>query len=450
MLNELAFVAYNPRAIHPEAFGRLQESIRRHTAGLANWDPDNGYRMASSLTVNQNGMRVVGGEQRLRALAALGQDWIDARDITFVDLEPGSPMEKDLCVTLNNREAQGDFTADVAALVTEIRKDLDDEGDRYGLDALLRNLRFQSYEDLKTGETDPDIIPDPPNEAISKPGEVYILGDHRLMCGDSSSAEDLDVLLGGEPIHLVNTDPPYNVKVEPRSNNAIAAGNSSFKQTRHPEKAKGTHAKLRAKDRPLENDFVTDEEFDRLLRAWFGNIARVLIPGGNFYIWGGYSNCANYPSALKECELYFSQAIIWVKGHPVMTRKCFLGDHEWCFFGWRSGAAHRWFGPNNARDVWEVKKVTPQKMIHLTEKPVELAARAIQYSSKKGENVLDLFGGSGSTLMGCEQTGRKAFLMEMDPLYCDVIRKRYAEFKSGEGCDWAGLTPPEVPDASRN
>jgi DNA modification methylase len=131
---------------------------------------------------------------------------------------------------------------------------------------------------------------------------------------------------------------------------------------------------------------------------------------------------------LKAKELYFSQAIIWVKGHPVLTRKDFMGNHEWCFYGWREGAAHVYLGPNNATDVWSVKKVNPQSMVHLTEKPVELAVRAIQYSSRQSENVLDLFGGSGSTLIACEQTGRNAYLMELDTLYCDVIVTRWEQF----------------------
>lgn len=114
--------------------------------------------------------------------------------------------------------------------------------------------------------------------------------------------------------------------------------------------------------------------------------------------------------------------------HPVLTRKDFMGDHEWCFYGWREGAAHVFLGPNNVPDVWSIKKVNPNKMVHLTEKPVELAVRAIQYSSRPGENVLDLFGGSGSTLIGCEQTDRHAFLMEIDPAYCDVIVQRWEEF----------------------
>jgi len=321
--------------------------------------------------------------------------------------------------------------------------------DLAGMDFDLSLLGF-SQEDLgallappgNEGLTDPDAVPLPGDEAITKPGDLWILGQHRLLCGDSASAADVDRLLAGAAVHLVNTDPPYNVKVEPRSNNAIAAGLSSFPaadahhglmhhQSFDVARQGAKHAtteKLRPKDRPLVNDFVSDEDFDRMLRAWFGNIARVLVPGRCFYIWGGYANCGNYPPVLKACELYFSQAIIWVKEHPVLTRKDFMGNHEWCFYGWREGAGHEFFGPNNATDVWPVKKVNPASMIHLTEKPVELAVRAIEYSSRPGENVLDLFGGSGSTLIGCEKTGRRAFLMELDALYSDVIVQRWEQF----------------------
>src|SRR5262249_49937887 len=149
--------------------------------------------------------------------------------------------------------------------------------------------------------------------------------------------------------------------------------------------------RLRAKDRPLKNDFLDDEAYGELLQAWFGNIARVLPPGRAFYIWGGYANLGNYPPVLKANGLYFSQGIVWVKEHPVLPRKDFMGIFELAFYGGREGAAHKYFGPTNAVDVWSVKKVTPQSMVHLTEKPVELARRAMDYSSRPGENVLDLF-----------------------------------------------------------
>ncbi len=289
---------------------------------------------------------------------------------------------------------------------------------------------------IQQGLTDADNVPEPPDDPITQKGDIWILGNHRLMCGDSASVADVDRLLDGNIVHLVNCDPPYNVKVESRSNNAIAAGLSSYTNTHHqgfdvardPGKAEPTTKKMRPKDRPLANDFVSDEEFDRLLDAWFGNMARVLEPGRSFYIWGGFTNCGNYPPFLKKHNLYFSQAIIWVKGHPVLTRKDFMTGHEWCFYGWKEGAAHKFFGPNNATDVWDVKKINHTEMVHLTQKPNELAIRAIQYSSKPGENVLELFGGSGWTLISCEQTDRRCFAMEIDQLYCDVIVNRWQEF----------------------
>lgn len=287
------------------------------------------------------------------------------------------------------------------------------------------------------GLTDPDAVPEPPDEATTQPGDLWILGNHRLLCGDAGKAEDVDQLVDGGAIHLVNTDPPYNVRVEPRSHNAVAAARASGQcRTFHHQamdeaihgKSKPTHRKLRPKDRPLVNDFVSDEDFARMLDAWFGNMSRVLKPGGSFYIWGGYANIGNYPPALKKAGLYFSQGVVWDKEQAVLTRKDMLGAFELAFYGWKEGAGHNWYGPNNVQDIWHVRKVTQSKMVHLTEKPVELAVRAMQYSSRVGESVLDLFGGSGSTLIAAEQTGRRAYLMEIDPLYSDVIVQRYEQF----------------------
>jgi DNA modification methylase len=392
-----------------------------------------GFRVP--IVVDGDGV-IIAGHTRLKAAEKLGLTEVPvhvARELT---------ADKVRALRIADNKLHELSTWDMELLPLEL-------ADLQSVDFDLALLGF-SAEDLAAimapagneGLVDPDEVPAPPDAATTVPGDIWVLGNHRLMCGDSSKPEDLDRLLDGQPIHLVNTDPPYNVKVEPRSNNAIVAGLSSFALpgkadhhdqqsadlNRYPEKSRATHKKLRAKDRPLANDFVSDQEFDRLLAAWFGNIARVLIPGGGFYIWGGYANCGNYPPVFKACELYFAQAIIWIKEHPVLTRKDFMGNHEWCFYGWKEGAAHRFFGPNNVTDTWSIKKVNPQSMVHLTEKPVELARRAIEFSSRPGENVLDLFGGSGSTLIGAEMTGRRAFLMELDALYCDVIVQRWEKF----------------------
>jgi DNA modification methylase len=415
-------------AIHPDpANARLhpERNLEAIKASLRR------FGQAEPLVVQRSTQRLIAGHGRVEAMRALG--WTEA-DIVEVDVDDTTATA--LAIALNRSAETATWDVEALSRVLESLKcefPLGDLGfDQKALDDLVA--------DLAAIEVVQDEVPAPPDAATTRTADVWQLGRHRLMCGDSASADDADRLLAGAPMHLLNCDPPYNVKVEPRSNNAIAAGLSSFTSTHHqgldlarrPGAAKPTHSELRPKDRPLANDFVSDEEFARMLRAWFGNAARVLLPGRGFYIWGGYSNFGNYPPALSECGLYFSQGIIWDKQHPVLTRKDFMGAFEVCYYGWREGAAHTFLGPSNITDLWQVKKVAPQLMTHLTEKPCELAARAIQYSSRKGENVLDLFGGSGSTLIACEQLERIAFLMEIDALYCDVILERWQKLTGRE------------------
>lgn len=408
---------YNPRDISPKALEGLRTSIRE-------------FGLVEPIIWNKRTRRVVAGHQRVEALK---QEGVKSTDVIVVDLP--EEREKVLNVALNNPHIMGHWTGGLAGVLDDIEGTLPDLMD--GL--LLGDLRDDLPpldEELWDGLTDPDNIPEPPDKAITQAGDMWKLGDHRLLCGDAGEAADVDRLVAGMPVHLVNTDPPYNVHVEPRSNTAIAAGVTSVSRradlqcersttargkrdramihkrmhhqnfdvargAAHPKRAR---VKMRAKDRAMEGDFMPDKDFVRVLRLWFGNLARVLDAGRAFYIWGGYANCANYPAALEGAGLYFSQAIIWVKEHPVLTRKDFMGNHEWCFYGWKKGAAH-YFNPEitNATDVWAVKKISPQSMIHLTEKPVELAVRAMTYSSRPKENVLDLFGGSGSTLIAAER-----------------------------------------------
>jgi DNA modification methylase len=409
----------------------------------------------SAVMVNRRTGHLVDGHLRVELALARNEPSVP---VSYVDLDPDE--EALVLASLDPLAAMAGVDDEkLRALLADVSVDSE---------ALAAMLNTLMPSEPRTGLTDPEDIPSPPDEATTKPGDLWILGEHRLLCGDSGNPADLDRLLDGATVDLLSTDPPYNVKVEPRSNNAIAAGMSdqwdasyqtaleasqakrrnarglhefdqarqsgtrghhqSMDLARHPEKAQATHRKMRAKDRPLVGDFITDEDFAARLDAWFRNGARVLRPGGAFYIWGGYANIANYPPALRAAGLYFSQAVIWVKEHAVLTRKDFMGNHEWCFYGWREGAGHRYFGPPNATDVWSVKKVNPRAMIHLTEKPTELTRLTIEYSSLPGEVVLDLFGGSGSALIAAEQTGRRARLMEIDPLYCDVIVRRFEEF----------------------
>jgi len=455
----------NPR-VNDAAVDAVAESIRRF-----------GFRQP--IVVDPDGI-IVCGHTRWKAALKLGLEQVPVH--VARDLAPEQVRAYRIADNKTAEMAEWNLELLTSELAGLQGADLDWSLLGFDQDELAKLLGGE----LREGLTDPDEVPEPPDEAVTQPGDLWVLGDHRLLCGDAGKAADVDRLLAVTPtalidqavttvlppgatlqyvsppllpIHLVNTDPPYNVKVEPRSNNAIAAGLSSFGEPgvthhqgfdlhRRPTVAHATHQKLRPKDRPLINDFVSDEEFDRLLHAWFGNIARVLQPGRALYCWGGYANCANYPAALREAGLYFSQAIIWDKQHPVLTRKDYMGAHEWCFYCWKEGAAHVFLGPNNATDLWRVKKVNPQNMVHLTEKPVELAVRAIQYSSRPGENVLDLFGGSGSTLIAAEQTGRRAFLTELDPLYCDVIVQRWENFAGRKADRIASNVPVSSSDLS--
>ena len=405
----------NPRGITKKDFERLKKQIRE----LGVYKP--------LIACIENGKYIIlGGNMRIRALMELGHTEVD------VSVVEAKTEEEKIKYSLSDNDRAGYYEEEkLAELVFPYIGTLElddfkvDVGSAVDLKSILED--FGPEFDEKADIT-PDIDDSPPK---TKPGQIFQLGRHRLMCGDSGKTEDVDRLINGADIHLVNTDPPYNVKLEPRSNSAvyIAQLSNDIKHKKNPKLKKvPDKIQVRPKDRCLEGDYKSDDDFNQLLRLWFRQIGRVLLPGHAFYIWGGYSNIENYPAALKENGLYYSQTIIWVKEHPVLTRKDYMGNHEWCFYGWKEGAAHRFFGPKNAGDVWSVKKISPQKMIHLTEKPVELARRAIEYSSKKGENVLDLFGGSGSTLIAAEELNRNCFMMEIDPKYCDVIIKRFSEF----------------------
>ena len=395
---ELAGMAapYNPRKISDHDLDALRRSLRF-------------FGTVEPIVVNRRSGHIVGGHQRVKAAQAEG---IEELPVYYVDLDDPSERQLNLALNRIHGEWDEDLLERVLAELKASGADLELTGfSDEEIGALLVGTDVP-----QEGLTDPDAIPEPPDEPMTQRGDLIVLGQHRLLCADCGNPMNVEMLLGDERIHLVNTDPPYNVKVEPRSNNAIAAaiaaGRHQKNDARPDRKASGlTHHQsfdlardkvkskptgpIRPRDRELVNDFIPPEEFAKKLRDWFKNMANALEPGRSFYIWGGYANLLNYPAAFLDAGLYFSQGIIWDKQWPVLTRKDFMGAHEWAFYGWKEGAAH-FFNPEitNAQDIWRVRKVAPPAMIHLTEKPVELAELAMTYSSKRGEHVLDLFGGS--------------------------------------------------------
>lgn len=283
-----------------------------------------------------------------------------------------------------------------------------------------------------------DTPPDPEleEEAISKPGDIYILGNHRLMCGDSTKIADVEKLMDGAIADLVVTDPPYNVNIE------------------------------NSKGMKIENDDMSSQAFKEFLIAAFTNLNNALKPGGSFYIWFASREHVNFETALNEAGLEVRQELIWNKNSLILGRQDYQWKHEPCLYGWKDGASHYFIDDRTQTTIIEDKKPDIKKMkkeemqalleeiysdkisttiinedrpsvndLHPTMKPLKLLARLIKNSSqstKAGNNtnniVLDLFGGSGSTLITCEQLDRKCYMMEYDPHYADVIVKRWEDF----------------------
>lgn len=270
----------NPRR-NDAAVDAVAESIRRY-----------GFRQP--IVVDADGVIVV-GHTRLKAAQRLALPTVPvhvARDLT-------AEQARAYRVADNKLAELADWDHDLLAAELLDLKALDVDIKLLGFsDVELTELFAPPASD---GLTDPDDVPAPPETPRTKPGDLWILGEHRLLCGDSSSSSDVDRLIAGQLASMANTDPPYNVRVEPRSNNAIAAGLSSFAPTHHqsldatrdPSKTKPTTKRMRAKDRPLANDFLPPEEFERMLGQWLGNLSRALVPGGAFYLWGGYANICN-------------------------------------------------------------------------------------------------------------------------------------------------------------
>ena len=287
----------------------------------------------------------------------------------------------------------------------------------FDTDELDRLLNGSSEENVVAeGETDADAVPDVPEEPVSQPGVIYQLGKHRLMCGDSTKAEDVARLMAGEKADMVFTDPPYGV---------------SYRGVNNPG---GRQWEV------IENDDLRGDKLSEFLLAAFQNLKAHLREKRAFYIWYATSNHVQFENAIREAHLRPKQVLVWNKG-MILGHSDYHYAFEPCFYGCHEEENCEWFGDRCQTTVWDIKRDNTREYVHPTQKPTALACKAMFNSSKSGEVILDLFGGSGSTLIACEQTGRINRSMEFDPKYADVIRKRWVEFVHGEGCDWQALTP---------
>lgn len=242
-------------------------------------------------------------------------------------------------------------------------------------------------------------VPDDAPQRVKR-GEIWILGEHRLMCGDSTKPEDMQKLLGGGAADLWLTDPPYNVAIVGKTKKHLTIENDSW---------------------------ADDDEFVEFLRKAFVTALDVLKPGCAFYVWFAQTQAENFLAAADKAGMTIRQTLIWAKSTFSLGRQDYQWKHEPCLYGWKDGASHRWFSDRKQTTVLEFEKPA-RNAEHPTMKPVPLMAYEIRNSSRVGDTVLDSFGGSGSTLMACEQTGRKCVTMELDPHYCDVILKRWEDY----------------------
>ncbi|MCA3238165.1 MAG: site-specific DNA-methyltransferase [Curvibacter sp.] len=340
---------------------------------------------------------IVAGHGRLAAALKLGLEVVPV-----VVLDHLSPTQRRALVIADNRIAENAGWDD-AMLRIEIAALQDDDFDvsLTGFDADALAELMAGDEPDGEGETDDDAVPELSETPISRPGDVWLLGGHRLLCGDSTVAESYQQLLKGETVDMVFTDPPYNVNY-----------------------ANSAKDKMRGKDRAILNDNLGDGFYDFLLAALTPTIAHCR---GGIYVAMSSSELDVLQAAFRAAGGKWSTFIIWAKNTFTLGRADYQRQYEPILYGWPEGAQRHWCGDRDQGDVWNIKK--PQKNdLHPTMKPVELVERAIRNSSRPGNVVLDPFGGSGTTLIAAEKSGRLARLIELDPKYADVIVRRWQEW----------------------
>lgn len=268
--------------------------------------------------------------------------------------------------------------------------------------------------DLSVEEEEKEVVEDEfeaelPEEPRAKLGDIYQLGNHRLMCGDSTLFDNVQKLMNGEQADLLLTDPPYNV----------ALGMESVEEAKR--------RKRRTDGLTIKNDKMEEDEFYEFLLSVFTNAYTVMKAGACFYVWYASKEHCNFEESLLEAGLVTRQQLIWRKSSLVMGRQDYQWNHEPCLYGWKDGAGHLWASDRKQTTVFDFDK--PNKnALHPTMKPVPLFDYQIKNNTKQGDKVLDLFGGSGTTIMACEQNGRVGYVMEYDPKYVDVIINRWEQF----------------------
>lgn len=417
-------VPKNPRVIRDQKFRLLKKSIEE--------DPEMLGLREILLFPYQGKNIIIGGNMRYQALKDLGYTTAIVK-ILPADFTP----EKLRAIVIKDNSGFGEWDWDALADEWEAAQLID-----WGLDVPdLGNVKA----DEEAEEDDYNPSDDLEKPAKSREGDIYALGRHRLICGDSTDPQIIDILCGSTVIDLYLTDPPYNVDYASKNKalNAAEKGNRIQKE--------------------IANDRMADGQFREFLNKALNAADRHLKPGGVFYIWHAGTEGFNFISAVRDTGWEFKQVLIWNKNNMVLGRQDYQWKHEPCLYGWKPGAGHYFIDSRSQLTVYqnEAGEFDPEKMTkaelvdlvkkigqlptdlidedkplrsadHPTMKPLKLMGRCVKNSTRPGEVVLDSFGGSGSTLMACEQLGRVCFTVELDPHYVDVIIKRWEEYTQEE------------------
>lgn len=384
----------NPRRIKPSELDNLVRSLRK-------------YGFVQPLVVRRENRTIVGGNQRLIAATRIGYT---EGPVFWVDLP--EPEAEVLGLALNRISGEWDDDL-LARLLSDVadQSDIDLTLSGFGADemkALLRRLDADARRDQPESFDLDSAVAEATRQQRTKSGDLWILGNHRLLCGDATRQADIAKVLDGGKAAMTFTDPPYNV-------------------------AYGANVNPRWKKRSISNDDMTAEAWSTFVRGWAEQL--LASTDGALYICMSGKEWPVVSAVLNELGAHWSTTIIWAKDRFVLGRADYQREYEPIWYGWREGGDHFWVGDRDQGDVWQIQR-PGNSPLHPTMKPLALMERALNNSSKPGDVVLDPFGGSGSTLIAAERTGRRCAMVELDPIYVDVIVNRWTRF-SGMTADKA-------------
>jgi DNA modification methylase len=385
-IDKLKHAEYNPRKdLQPgdAEFEKIKNSI-------------NEFGYAEPIIVNHD-YTIIGGHQRAKVLKVLGYDEVDC-----VMIHIDKTQEKALNIALNKITGEWDFAA-LSSLLDEL-KDSDYNIELTGFDfAEAEKLLDEFHKDDEPDEDDFDVNANLPDEPITRKGDVWLLGKHRLICGDSTDEQDMATLMDDKKARLIVTDAPYNVKYHGKTKDALT----------------------------IQNDNMDSDSFYQFLLAAYTRMYEHAEDGASIYMFHAETEGINFRKAHVDSGFKLAQCCIWAKHSMVLGHSDYHYMHEPILYGWKPTAVHYWNSDRKQTTLWQFDRPFRNEY-HPTMKPIPLISYPIKNSSKIYDIVLDPFGGSGSTLIACEETDRICFTMELDPKYADVIVKRYIEHVGGD------------------